>query len=220
MDKVKIELLTIGQSPREDIISEMKPLLHPGIIILERGLLDGLSPEGIERLKPEAGETPLVTRLKGGRQVELSEKKISSMLPEAIEFMQKEMRMRAAGILCTHDFPKREFSLPLVFPFDYLQFLTSRVLRAKSLGIVVPLESQAEMTKEKWKSSLVEDKSPYAGGKSWEEIAKRFIAKRVDAVILDCIGYKIEDKKEIQGFLSVPVLLPRIILSYAINQLF
>ena len=220
MDKVKIELLTIGQSPREDIISEMKPLLHPGIIILERGLLDGLSPEGIERLKPEAGETPLVTRLKGGRQVELSEKKISSMLPEAIEFMQKEMRIRAAGILCTHDFPKREFSLPLVFPFDYLKFLTSHILKVKSLGVVVPLESQAEMTKEKWKSSLVEDKSPYAGGKSWEEIAKRFIAKRVDAVILDCIGYKIEDKKEIQGFLSVPVLLPRIILSYAINQLF
>jgi protein AroM len=220
LDKVKVGLLTIGQSPREDIVSEIKPLLHPRIEILERGLLNGLSPEEIERLKPDTGETPLVTRLREGRQVELSEKRISSMLPEAIDFMQKEMKIRAVGVLCTNDFPKKEFSLPVIFPFDYLKFLTSRVLNAKGLGVVVPLESQIEMTKEKWKASVVEAKSPYAAGISWKEIAQKFIAKKVDAVILDCIGYRIKDKQEVQSFLSMPVLLPRIILSYAINQLF
>jgi hypothetical protein len=66
----------------------------------------------------------------------------------------------------------------------------------------------------------VEAKSPYTAGKGFEEIAKKFIAKKVDAVVLDCIGYKTKDKQEIQSFLSVPVLLPRIILSYAINQLY
>jgi protein AroM len=220
MDKVKVGLLTIGQSPREDIVQEIKPLLHPRIEIRERGLLDDLSPEEIERLKPNAGETPLVTRLREGSQVELSEKKISSMLPKAIDSMQKEMKIRAVGVLCTHDFPKTKFSIPVIFPFDYLKFLTYSVLNAKGLGVVVPLESQIEMTKEKWKTSFVEAKSPYTAGKGFEEIAKKFIAKKVDAVILDCIGYKIKDKQEIQSFLSVPVLLPRIILSYAINQLF
>jgi protein AroM len=220
MDKVKVGLLTIGQAPREDIVSEIKPLLNPRIEILEKGLLDGLSLEEIERLKPDSGETPLVTRLREGRQVELSEKKISFMLPEGIELMKKEMKIRAAGVLCTHDFPKKEFSLPVIFPFDYLKFLTSRVLNVKKLGVVVPLESQLEMTKKKWKAAVVEAKSPYAAGKSWEKIAKKFISKKVDAVILDCIGYIIKDKQEVQSFLSVPILLPRIILSYAINQLF
>jgi protein AroM len=220
MDKVKVGLLTIGQSPREDIVSEIKPLLHPRIEILERGLLDGLSPEEIKCLKPDAGETPLVTRLKEGGQVELSEKRISFTLPEAIDSMQKEMKIRAVGVLCTHDFPKKEFSLPVIFPFDYLKFLTSRVLKVKDLGVVVPLENQVEMTKKKWGASVVEAKSPYTAGKGFEEIAKKFIAKKVDAVVLDCIGYKTKDKQEIQSFLSVPVLLPRIILSYAINQLY
>jgi protein AroM len=220
LDKVKVGLLTIGQSPREDIVSEIKPLLNPWIEIQERGFLDGLSPEEIERLKPDAGETPLVTRLRESRQVELSEKRISSMLPEAIDSMQKEMKVRAVGVLCTHDFPEKEFSLPVIFPFDYLKFLTSRVLNINSLGVIIPLASQIEMSKEKWKPSVVEAKSPYAAGISWKEIAQKFIAKKVDAVILDCIGYKIKDKQEIQSFLSVPVLLPRIILSYAINQLF
>ena len=220
MDKVKVGLLTIGQSPREDIVPEIMPLLNPRIEILERGLLDGLSLEEIERLKPNAGETPLVTRLRNGRQVELSEKRISSMLSEAIDSMQEEMKIRAAGVLCTHDFPKKEFSLPVIFPFDYLKFLTWRILNVKKLGVVVPLKSQLEMTKKKWKAAVVEAKSPYAAGISWKEIAQKFIAKKVDAVILDCIGYKIKDKQEIQSFLSVPVLLPRVILAHAINQLF
>jgi protein AroM len=220
LDKVKVGLLTIGQSPREDIVSEIMPLLNSRIEILERGLLDCLSLEEIERLKPDAGETPLVTRLKGGSQVEPSEKKISSMLPAAIDSMQKEMKIRAVGVLCTHEFREKKFLVPVIFPFDYLKFLTSRVLNVKSLGVVVPLESQIEMTKEKWKTSFVEAKSPYTAGKSWEEIAKKFITKKVDAVILDCIGYRIKDKQEVQSFLSVPVLLPRIILAHAINQLF
>jgi protein AroM len=220
LDKVKVGLLTIGQAPREDIVSEIKPLLNPRIEILEKGLLDGLSLEEIERLKPDSGETPLVTRLREGRQVELSEKKISFMLPEGIELMKKEMKIRAAGVLCTHDFPKKEFSLPVIFPFDYLKFLTSSVLNVKSLGVVIPLASQIEMTKEKWKASVVEAKSPYVAGINWKEIAQKFIAKKVDAVVLDCIGYKTKDKQEIQSFLSMPVLLPRIILSYAINQLY
>jgi protein AroM len=220
LDKVKVGLLTIGQSPREDIVSEIKPLLNPWIEIQERGLLDGLSLEEIERLKPDAGETPLVTRLKGGNQVELSEKRISFMLPGAIDFMQKEMKVRAVGVLCTHDFPKKEFSLPVIFPFDYLKFLTYSVLNAKGLGVIVPLESQIEMTKKKWGASAVEAKSPYTTGKGFEEIAKKFIAKKVDAVILDCIGYRMKDKYQLLKLISVQVLLPRVVLAYAINQLF
>jgi protein AroM len=220
LDKVKVGLLTIGQSPREDIVSEIKALLNLRIEILEKGLLDGFSPEEIERLKPNTGETPLVTRLREGGQVELSEKKISSMLPKAVDSMQKEMKVRAVGVLCTNDFPKKEFSLTVIFPFDYLKFLTSRVLNVKKLGVVVPLESQVEMTKKKWGASVVEAKSPYTAGKGFEEIAKKFTAKKVDSVILDCIGYKTKDKQEIQSFLSMPVLLPRVILAHAINQLF
>lgn len=221
MDKVKVGLLTIGQSPREDIVSEIKPLLNPRIEILERGLLDDLNLEEIQRMKPDSGETLLVTRLKEGSQVELSEMKISSMLPRAIDSMQKEMKINAVGVLCTHDFSEKKFSVPVIFPFDYLEFLSSRVLSVKNLGVVVPLESQVEMTKKKWQNSVVEAKSPYsAGGEQWETIAKKFITKKVDTVILDCIGYKIKDKLEIQSFFSVPILLPRVILVHAINQLF
>ncbi|NIO48590.1 MAG: hypothetical protein GTN73_04000 [Candidatus Aminicenantes bacterium] len=64
----------------------------------------------------------------------------------------------------------------------------------------------------------LEAKVPYAKGKSWKEIALNFSQEKVDVVILDCIGYKIKDKQAIQKLLSVPVLLPRIVLAFAIDQ--
>jgi len=80
MALVKVGLLTIGQSPREDVVPEMSPFFLPNIKILEKGLLDDLSPEEIRRLKPKTGETPLVTRLRKGGSIQLSEKKISALL--------------------------------------------------------------------------------------------------------------------------------------------
>jgi len=78
------------------------------------------------------------------------------------------------------------------------------------------------MTKKKWEKDkiIVEAKSPYTEGKSWEGIAREFTREKVEAVILDCIGYKIPDKQELQNLISPPIFLPRVILAYAINQLF
>lgn len=149
MNSIKVGLLTIGQSPREDVVPEIKPFFLPRIKILEKGLLDNLSAKEIERLKPKTRETPLVTRMRKGSQIQLSEKKITSLIPEAIDSMKTKMKVRAVGVLCTHDFPKTKFSLSVIFPFDYLKFLINRILRVRSLGVVVPLENQVEMVKKK-----------------------------------------------------------------------
>ena len=220
MALVKVGLLTIGQSPREDLVPEMNPFFLPQIQILEKGLLDNLSPEEIRRLKPKTGEIPLVTRLRKGSSVQLSEKKISSLLPEAIDSMKKKMKVKVVGVLCTHDFQKTEFPPWIIFPFNSLKFLITRIINIKCLGVVVPLEGQIDAAKKKWKKDkvIVEVKSPYARGKSWKEIAQNFSRKKVEVVILDCIGYKIKDKRALQKLLSVPVLLPRVVLAFAIDQ--
>ena len=220
MALIKVGLLTIGQSPREDVVPEMSPFFLPNIKILEKGLLDNLSPEEIRRLKPKAGETPLVTRLRKGGSVQLSEKEIRSLLPEAIDSMKTKMKVKAVGVLCTHDFKKTEFPPSVIFPFNSLRFLINRIINVQSLGVVVPLESQIDGAKKKWKKDkvVVEAKSPYTKGKSWKEIAQNLSQEKVDVVILDCIGYKIKDKRALQKLLSVPVLLPRVVLAFAIDQ--
>ncbi len=222
MNLKRIALLTIGQSPRKDIIPEIKPFFSPHIEIVERGLLDNLTMEEIQHLKPDTGETPLVTILRDGTQVQLSEHKISCILPKIVHKIQKELKVKGIGVLCTHDFSKNKFPIPVIFPFDFIKFLISYVLMAKKIGVVIPLENQISMINQKWKDKkiYVQVKSPYGEGKSWREIARFFKHSKVEAIILDCIGYKIKNKQEIQGLIEVPILLPRTILALAINQIF
>ena len=49
--KKKIGAITIGQSPRIDVIPEMQEILGENVIILEAGALDGLTKEEIEEFK-------------------------------------------------------------------------------------------------------------------------------------------------------------------------
>ena len=219
MDPVKIGLFTIGQSPREDVVPEMRPYLLPQIVIDEKGLLDGMPAEEIELFKPEFGEVPLVTRTKDGRQIQLSEKKIGTFFHEAVDRMRTKRDVRAVGILCTHDFHETQFSFPVIFPHIYLNFLVSQALQIHNLGVVVPLEAQMKISEKKWDVEKVttEAKSPYSEGKSWEEIAQNLTQNKVEAVILDCIGYTEQDKWQLQTVLACPVLLPRITLAHAIN---
>jgi len=201
---------------------EMKPLLSPDIEIVEFGVLDDLSPEEIDSLMPQAQETPLVSRLRDGKQVLLSEKRISELLPGAIDLMNTKMNVNAVGVLCTHEFPKKKHSCPVIFPTDYIKFIIDEILDVHKLGVVVPLDKQIEIAKRKWgrKRTVVVSKSPYVQGQTWNDITDALFEERVDTVILDCIGFKIQDRQKIYNLLSIPILLPRTILSFAINQVY
>lgn len=222
MSSVKIGLFTIGQSPREDVTSEMKLHFLSRIEIVEEGLLDDMPPEEIDLFKPEFTEIPLVTRLRDGSQVELSEQKIGSLFHDAIDRMRTHKDVRAVGVLCTHDFQETRFSFPVIFPHHHLNYLITQAFQINILGVVVPLENQVEMAKRKWEAEKViaEVKSPYVKGKSWEDIAQRFKQDKAEVVILDCIGYTIQDKEQLQNRLASPILLPRTVLAHAINQIF
>jgi protein AroM len=75
---MRVGTLTIGQSPRNDIIPDLKEILGKEVELIEKGALDGLSGEEINELSPKPGDYPLVTRLKDGIEVKVGKKYISS----------------------------------------------------------------------------------------------------------------------------------------------
>lgn len=97
--------------------------------------------EEIEALKPGPQETPQVSRLRNGHQVELSENKISELLPQAVKFMKAEMGFKAEGVLYTRKFPAKKCSCPTIFLFDCTKFIIGEILTLNKLGVVVPLDS-------------------------------------------------------------------------------
>jgi protein AroM len=46
---MKVGTLTIGQSPRIDIIPEIRDVLGPSVEIVEKGALDGLNLEQVKK---------------------------------------------------------------------------------------------------------------------------------------------------------------------------
>ena len=54
----KIGAITVGQSPRVDLIPEIQPILGDSVEIIQSGALDGLSKEEISKFVPRPGENP------------------------------------------------------------------------------------------------------------------------------------------------------------------
>jgi protein AroM len=221
LNKKRVGFLTIGQSPREDITAEMRPLLRPIFEAVEYGILDDMSSEEIEALAPHEQEAHLVSRSRDGTQVLLSEQKISRLLPGAIDHMIGRLRVDAVGVLCTHEFKMRKFPIPVIFPAEQMKSHLDKIPDVHKLGVIVPLEDQIEMTRQKWghKRAFVVSKSPYVEDKTWEDIAESLMDQKVDAVVLDCIGYTRNDHRELLDLLNLPIILPRTILASAINKI-
>ena len=54
----KLGAITVGQSPRTDVTDDIMGIFQGKVEILERGALDGLTVEDIDRLAPDAGRQP------------------------------------------------------------------------------------------------------------------------------------------------------------------
>ena len=52
----KIGLITIGQTPRDDVIPDIAPLFSSEVELLQAGALDGLTAQDIAMFAPQEGD--------------------------------------------------------------------------------------------------------------------------------------------------------------------
>src|SRR6185437_12553493 len=80
----RVGLITIGQSPREDIVASMFDR-SASFACIEHGALDDLNQAQIEQLAPQDDELPLVSRLRDGTEVLIAKERIIPLLQRAVE---------------------------------------------------------------------------------------------------------------------------------------
>ncbi len=220
--KKKIGFLTIGQSPRKDVLEEMRPLLGPSISFVEAGALDFLSFSEVESLHPERGEFPLITRLRDGRSVVVGRKKILPLLQKQVKGLEKK-GVDTIALLCTEEFPELDSSKPLLRPSRILRQLIFSVMDKGGLFVLVPLPEQTKLAKKKWHRErvlvTVGTWSPYGEKNALAEVYRQINAASPDLIVLDCIGYSMVLKKQIGRQVNRPVLLAREVLAGAIRLL-
>ncbi len=220
---IKIGTVTIGQSPRTDVMSDILPLLR-GLEIEERGALNGLSFEEIEKLSPSTGDYVLVTRLQDGRSVRIAEKHILERMQMHIDDL---IRNGADGILllCTGEFPAFVCSKPVLYPQRLLQYFVAGVAADQVVGVFTPDKSQVPQSTKRWlengqKHVIVESATPYEDYEKVIEAGLALKRRGAQVLVMDCIGYTCQMKEEIAVLTGLPVILPRTVAARTVVELF
>lgn len=204
--------LTIGQSPRSDILPLLRQHL-PDAQTDHAGLLDGLSRTEIQaQFAPEAGDALLVSRLQSGEQVRLAASKVEQGLQRKISALELA-GYQTILLLCTGEFSQlRTRQALLLEPDRIIPPLIGAMVQQQQIGIVVPVTEQIVEQAGKWQHLPVPPcyavASPYEGDQAtFASAARTLQAQGAALVVMDCMGYHQQHRAALQQQLGVPVLL-------------
>ncbi|MGQ9507115.1 MAG: AroM family protein [Candidatus Bathycorpusculaceae bacterium] len=219
--KLKIGLITIGQSPRTDVTPVLREILGPEVELIEKGALDGLTKKEIKKLAPAPQDYLLVTRLRDGTPVKVARKHIVSRNQKCIRVLE-ELGVDLNILLCTGEFPNLKAKKPLIMP-DKLISNIIQCMEGGKIGIVVPEKEQIPQIKRKWERKdsfiVMTHANPYGESKAFEEAAKFLAKENVDLIVLDCIGFTPKVKELFRRLTGKPVVLPQTILGSVLKDL-
>lgn len=218
---MKIGAITIGQSPRLDVFNDIKDIFK-NVEILEKGALDNLTKEEIEKFKPREGDYVLVSKLKDSTSVTFSKEFIMDLMQKKIYELEEE-GAKLIMFYCTGDF-KNKFSskVPLIYPSEILDKLVPLLTKKSSIVCLTPSLLQTAQALDKWKHHVKKVKSlsysPYEKD-DINELVKNIKKTDADLIVLDCIGYSKELKRELYNKTNINVLLARTLLAKVVSEL-
>ena len=202
---IKIGAITIGQSPRDDVVGDILPILGEEVTLLQAGGLDGLSREEIQGFAPSPSDYVLISRLR------------------CIETLE-DQGAQLILFLCTGDFPPVFHSkVPLIFPCKVLNGLVPALASRGKIAVVTPTQQQVAQSEKKWREYVAEmtaiPASPYGPPEELEQAAHQAAELDVDLVVMDCIGYTVEMKEHFQAVSGKPVVLSRTLAARVVMEL-
>lgn len=220
--KKALGVITIGQSPRNDVVSEMQAILGDKIEILQAGALDGLTREEILTFKPVEGDYVLVSRLRDGGYVKFGESYIVPRLQECIDKLQE--KCEAILFICTGKFPDIfQSKVPLLFPQQIIHSVVPKLSSRGKIGVINPDKDQIKQCVDKWSESIAYVEavagSPYTIEDEITKAAEELKDKDVDLIVMDCIGYTLKMKDIVKKVTQKPVILSRTIVARVISEL-
>jgi len=211
----RLGLVTIGQTPRIDLLPDIKMILGNGVEIVERGALDGLTLDQVKELYPTKDDEVLVTRMADGTEVKVAERHIFPRLKKLINNLEQD-GINVILIACTGEFPYINSSSILVYPQKVLHHVVSSIAEELALGVLIPDELQIESAKKRWsgatKKVFVEPGSPYEGLERVVKAAQKLV-HNADLVVMDCIGYTLAMKEAVAKSINRPVILARSVIA-------
>ena len=211
----RLGALVIGQSPRPDVVRELREVLGEDIDIDLRGALDGLSREEIDQLNPCSDADALFTHLPDGDNVTISKRAVVKHGERTLQALVTE-GFSPVVVMCTGAFPDWMGKYPVIFPSLVLEGFVRALMgqggasRAK-LGVFVPLNEQIEPLGARWRALGIEVHmeclTPTSGPDAIDAAAGRMQAVEPSLLVYDCLSYNQQTKRRVEARTGVPGVL-------------
>ena len=223
MNMKKIGMITIGQSPRPDVVPEIKKILGTGIDVLEAGALDGLSLEEVKRFSPGKRDYVLCTRMSDGTEVVIGKRFILPRMQRCIDLLTGK-GAEIILFLCTGKFPEFSCGRLLIEPQRVLDnFLVALDGKKQKIGLMIPLQDQMAQARKKYSRMkgeiAIQAASPYA--KKDEVVPAARALKKADphVIVMHCIGYTQAMKDRVREITGKPVILARSLVARTLKEM-
>ena len=210
-------MVTVGQSPRSDVVPDMAALL-PDVEILEAGALDGLDRVAIARLAPDRDDEILITRLADASSVFVGKTHVLPLVRTRIAVLE-DRGVALTVLLCTGAFPRLTARRPLLEPQQVLLGVLRGLSHPGRLGVLTPSERHVPQTTARWRAdgfdAAVVPLSPYEEHDP-AALARATAALRdagVGLVVMDCIGFRDITRRDLAARLGVPVLVANLLVA-------
>ena len=216
----KIGMLTIGQSPRADILPGLMEILGKDVEIVEAGALDGKTMEDVKKIPLRVEDYILVSRMRDGTEIKITKKYILPLLQEKLDYLENQ-GIRLTVVMCTGNFPQFKSKGLVVTPKEILKGVMEGSIKKGRLGVIYPTAEQMPMAEGEWGRPGVEiyadTVSPYEP-KDVEGLCKRLAAQELDLVLLNCFGFPTEIKKKVQKATGKPVVQANTLVAHVLAE--
>jgi protein AroM len=214
--------ITIGQTPRDDIVGEMEKVLGAGVRIEQAGALDGLARDEIDALAPAPGDDDaLITHLRDGATVLVAKRRIVPRLQACLDRLAAEAD--AFAILCAGAFPPFTSARPVLLPERCLAAVVEAAFDGGRLGVLVPIPHQLESSTKRWSRVdprvLVTVASPYDDPARLIAASEELRRGGVSLVVMECQGFTSAMKSVVRDVTGAAALLPASVLARVLAEL-
>lgn len=215
-------VVTIGQSPRDDMVPEMLPHLR-GVKVVQAGALDDLTEDELRALptRRRSGSEVLTSRLRDGRSITFAREDILDLVQQRIT--ELEDQVDATLLVCTGAFPPFRHRRPLV-PAESLIVAGARALSTGTIGVICPLPEQIDDSTAKFAESgrtvIATAVDPYSADEAdFEAAAHDLTGRAARVVVMDCMGYTEAQRAATVQATRLPVILARSLVGRLAGEL-
>lgn len=223
---MRIGFATVGNSPRDDVVTCVASALPPGTEVAQRGCLDGLTRRQIQAFLAPPGDDPIVAPLADGGSVLLAFDKLFPRMQEVVNGLVRRDGVEIVIVLCGADWTGITSDVLVINPGRLFPAVVCALAHGRRLGIIKPDVGQIAPEREHYRRLGIEAHvtaaSPYPGRERIfraEQAAVELSQASCEIVWMTCVGMDWQMRKAVQDIVKVPVILASSLLGCLLAEL-